>query len=213
MPKVKAFLVITAATTTMAAAIPGRVALGFNLGGGVSANDHERWGASTAGYAYYVEVTYLPVTVFAFPLIQYGYGYGREPMPGWEAGGYAGEGDTLRTESASFFLGSKARASLWRMKLRPYAGLGLLRTDYHRKAAQGDYILQDYASGGWGYAAVTGLEFFPDPARRFSMGAEYRYGVTAQRWLAPPSLYKYSFVRSFTLQEQALALGVKLYIL
>jgi hypothetical protein len=208
------FVIINISAEAGAADIPGRVSFGFNAGGAHSANDHERLGASGTGYCYFGEVAYEPTIWLVAPQVQWGYAYTSSDLPPGEAGGYVGEPDALRGAAMDLLFGARVRVPLWRTKLRPYAGAGAMWTNYHRQATEGDFALDDNASGGWGWAALGGLEFFPGAGRAFSICLEYRYAATDQKWRKPPpSTPKGGGGADFGLTEKLITFGVKLYAL
>ncbi len=194
--------------------VPGRVAFGFNVGGGGSTSDHERWSARGSGYAYFGEVAYEANSWLVAPVLQWGYAYTSGALPAWEAAGYGEGADGLRTEANDIFIGARVRVPLWRMKLRPYAGGGVLWADYHRKVLAGSFVRNDEESAGWGWAALGGIEFFPAPARGFSLCLEYRWANTDQEWRQlPTAASKGPFAPAFHLTEQLITAGVRLYTL
>jgi hypothetical protein len=209
------FLVMTGLAGAAAAAdIPGRVSFGFNAGGAHSANDHERLGANGTGYCYFGEVAYEPTIWLVAPQAQWGYAYTSSDLPPGETGGYVGQPDALRGAAMDLLFGARVRVPLWETKLRPYAGPAVTWTNYHRQVTEGDFALVDDASAGWGWAALGGLEFFPDAASGFSICLEYRYAATNQKWRKPPpSTPKGGGGAEFGLTEKLITFGVKVYAL
>ena len=209
------WLIITGVAAAAAGTdIPGRLVFGFAAGGVHSANDHERWGGSGTGYGYFGEAGYESTSWLVAPLMQWGYGYASGDVPPWETAGYVGYPSEVKSRTNTFILGGRVRVPLWRMKLRPYGGGGLAWTRYNRQVLDGTSVLAENESTGSGYAALGGLEFFPDPARGFSFSLEYRYGATAQKWLKTPGgIGKSDFDAEFGLVEQMITLSVKAYAL
>ena len=208
------FVIINISAAAVAADIPGRVSFGFSAGGAHSANDHERLGAGGTGYAYFGEAAYEPTIWLVAPQVQWGYAYTSSVLPPREAGGYVGEPSALRGAAMDLLFGARVRVPLWETKLRPYAGAGVMWTNYHRQAMEEDFALDDNASAGWGWAALGGLEFFPGATGGFSICLEYRYAATDQKWRKPPPpTPKGGAGADFDLTEQLITLGVKLYAL
>jgi hypothetical protein len=193
--------------------IPGRLSFGFNVGGCHSANNHSRWSASGTGYCYYGEFSYESTTWLVAPLLQWGYTYATGDLPAWESGGYSAQPTDVKGEGDTFIMGARFRVPLWRMKLRPYGGGGAVWTNYNRIVLEDADVLSDNGSYGTGWAALGGLEFFPNPASGFSLSLEYRYAVTKQEWRRPPAAGKESFETEFDLTEKLLTMGVKIYVL
>ncbi len=208
------FVITNVSAGAAAADIPGRVSFGFNAGGAHSANDHERLGTSGTGYCYFGEVAYEPTIWLVAPLVQWGYAYTSSDLPPGEAGGYPGEPSALRGTAMDLLFGARVRVPLWEKKLGPYAGTGVMWTNYHRQVTEDDFALVDDASGGWGWAALGGLEFFPTRARGFSICLEYRYAATNQKWRKPPpSTPTGGDGADFDLTEKLITFGVKVYTL
>jgi len=194
--------------------LPGRISFGFNVGGCHSANDHELWSGSGAGYAYFGEVAYEPASWLVAPELQWGYTYASGDAPAREGEEYPVPPTELKGEGDTFLMGGRARVPLWRMRLRPYAGGGAVWTNYHRIVMDNSDVLSDKGSFGTGWAALAGLEFFPDPATGFSLVVEYRYASTRQEWREPVrSWNKGAFDPKFNLTEKLVTLGVKVYTL
>ncbi len=211
------FLIITGLAGGAASAdvdLPGRISFGFNVGGCHSANDHSRWSASGAGYTYFGEIAYESTSWLVAPLIQWGYTYASGDVPPWESEGYSAHPTEIKGEGDTFIMGGRVRVPLWQMKLRPYGGAGVAWTNYNRIVMDNSGVLSDKGSFGTGWAALGGLEFFPDPASGFSLALEYRYAVTKQEWRSPPATgNKGPFELEFNLTEKLLTMGVKVYVL
>lgn len=201
---------IIAAGAAAAADLPGRVVFGFAAGGVHSANDHARWGGSGLGYGYFGEVGYEAAGWLVAPVAQWGYGYASGDVPLWEMDGYSGHPSEIKHTMSTFVLGSRLRVPLWRMKLRPYGGAGVAWTRYNRQVLDGFSVLIENESTGSGYVGLAGVEFFPDPARGFSLALDYRYAATTQNWLRAPA-GKSSEAAEFGLAEQTITLSVKAY--
>jgi hypothetical protein len=204
------FIIAASAAAAAGAGIPGRVAFGFAAGGVHSANDHERWGGSGVGYGYFGEAGYEATSWLVAPVVQWGYGYASGDVPLWEMEGYRGRPSEVEHKMNTLMLGGRVRVPLWRMKLRPYGGAGVVWTRYNRQVLEEFSVLLENESTGSGYAALAGLEFFPDPARGFSLALEYRYGATTQQWLRAPG-GKSAEEAEFDLGEQLITLSVKAY--
>jgi opacity protein-like surface antigen len=194
---------IIAASAAAAADLPGRVVFGFAAGGVHDANDHERWGGGGVGY----EATRWLVA----PVAQWGYGYASGDVPAWEMEGYHGRHPSeVKHTTNTFVLAGRVRVPLWRMKLRPYGGAGVAWTRYNRQVLDGYSVLLENESTGSGYVALAGVDFFPDPARGFSLALDYRYGATTQQWLRAPG-GKSAAEDEFGLAEQLITISVKAY--
>ena len=204
------FMVAASAAAAAGDGIPGRVVFGFAAGGVHVANDHERWGGSGVGYGYFGEAGYEGAAWLVAPVVQWGYGYAAGDVAPWEMEGYRGNPSEVKHKMNTFMLGGRVRVPLWRMKLRPYAGAGIVWTRYNRQVLEGFSVLLETESTGSGYAALAGAEFFPDPARGFSVALEYRYGASAQQWLRSPG-GKGAEEAEFDLAEQLITLSVKAY--
>ncbi len=191
---------------------PGRLILGFNAGAAASANDHARWGARGTGYGYLGEAGLQFTSWLAVPVFTVGYTYTNGNLPSWESAGYARYPTGLRTGANDYFVGGRVRVALWRMKLRPFAGAGAFWTEYHRHVNAKEYVLEDRAASGRGYAMTGGAEFFPNPASGFSLAVEYRYAAAAPEWRQPPAKNA-NFEPTFNFTEQLITVGVKLYTL
>jgi opacity protein-like surface antigen len=207
------FVMAGLGSAAAAADLPGSISFGFNVGGCHSANDHERWSASGTGYGYFGEIAYEPTAWLVAPLMQWGYTYASGDVPAWEKEGYPGAAPTeTKGEGDTFIIGGRLRVPLWRMKLRPYAGGGVAWTNYNRIVRENSDVLSDKSSFGTGWAALGGLEFFPDPASGFSVALEYRYAATKQEWRQLPEV-KVPFASEFNLSEKLITLGIKIYVL
>jgi opacity protein-like surface antigen len=193
--------------------VPGRVVLAFAAGGAHASNDDERWGGAGTGYGYFGELGYEATSWLVAPVAQWGNAFTSGRVPPWEEGGYAGNPSGVKHKLSTFALGGRVRLPLWRMKLRPYGGGGVAWTRYNRQVLDGVMVLLESESTGSGYAGLAGLEFFPDPARGFSLALEYRYAVTAQEWLRAPTGGKGSAGAEFNLAEQLITVSVKAYTL
>jgi len=207
-------ILLMAASAVVAAAgtnIPGRIALGFAAGGVHGASDHARWGGSGTGYCYFGEAGYESTSWLVAPLIQWGYGYASGDVFPWEVEGYVAPPSEVKHKTNTFMLGGRVRVPIWRMKLRPYGGGGVVWTRYNRQVLEGLSVLAENESTGSGYAGLAGVEFFPDPARGFSLALDYRYGATAQKWLRAPGSGKNAADAEFNLTEQLITLNVKAY--
>lgn len=212
MRRLTAVLIIaTSAGAAAGADIPGRIVFGFAAGGVHSANDHERWGGSGTGYGYFGEAGYEATSWLVAPVVQWGYGYASGDVAPWEMEGYAGRPSEVKHKMNTLMLGGRVRVPLWRMKLRPYGGAGVAWTRYDRQVLEGFSVLIQNESTGSGYVALAGAEFFPDPARGFSLSLEYRYAATAQEWLRAPG-GKSSAEAEFDLAEQLITMSVKAYV-
>jgi hypothetical protein len=208
------FVISAGAGAAAASDIPGRLAFGFAVGGAHASNDDERWGGSGTGYGYFGEAGYESTSWLVAPMVQWGYAYARGDVPPWETSGYAEYPTDVKNTTNTFLLGGRARLPLWRMKLRPYGGGGLTWTRYNRQVLAETSVLAENESTGSGYAALGGLEFFPDPARGFSFALEYRSAATSQRWLKTPAGGAKGLADAeFNLAEQLITLSVKLYTL
>lgn len=190
--------------------LPGRISFGFGAGGCHTANNHERWSASGVGYGYFGEIAYESASWLVAPFMEWGYTYATGDVPPWEKEGYGGDATDVRSEGDTLMLGARARVPLWRMKLRPYAGGGVVWTNYDRVVLEEAATLSDKSSFGTGWAAVGGLEFFPDPASGLSLALDYRYAVTKQEWRQPPEA-KGPFAPEFDLAEKLITVGLKIY--
>jgi len=212
MRRLTAVLIIAASASAAEAGtdIPGRVVFAFAAGGVHSANDHERWGGSGTGYGYFGEAGYEATSWLVAPVVQWGYGYASGDVPLWEMDGYRGHPSEIKHTMNTFVLGGRVRVPLWRMKLRPYGGAGAVWTRYNRQVLDGFSVLIENESTGSGYAGLAGLEFFPDPARGFSLALEYRYAATTQRWLRAPG-GKSAAEAEFDLAEQLITMSVQAY--
>jgi hypothetical protein len=209
-----AFIVMTTSGGGAAFAdadLPGRISFGFSAGGCHSANNHERLSASGVGYGYFGEVAYESTSWLVAPLMQWGYTYATGDVPAWEKEGYPGNPTDVRGEGDTFIIGGRVRVPLWQMKLRPYAGGGLVWTNYNRVVFEDAATLSNKSSFGTGWGAVGGLEFFPDPASGFSLALDYRYAATKQEWRQPPQA-KGAFEPKFDLAEKLFSLGLKVYV-
>jgi hypothetical protein len=207
-------IVVATAGAAGAADLPGRLLLGFDVGAVRNASDHERWGGSGVGYTYFGEVGYESTAWLVAPLAQWGYAYGRGDVPAWESGGYVSPPSELQHKTSTFFMGGVVRLPLWRMKLRPYGGVGLAWTAYERQVLADVTVLAESESSGSGWAALAGVEFFPDPSRGFSVTLGYRYGATTQKWRQPPAgAGKGAFDTEFGLTESLFTAGVRMYTL
>lgn len=207
-------IIMAAATAAGAADVPGRLLFGFDGGAVRSASDHERWGGSGVGYAYFGEVGYESTAWLVAPLLQWGYAYGKGDVPAWEMGGYVSPPSELQHKTNTFFMGGVVRLPLWRMRLRPYGGGGLAWTGYERQVLTDVTVLAENESSGYGWAALGGVEFFPDPSRGFSVVLGYRHGATGQEWRkVPAGAEKGGFDTAFDLTERLITVGVRMYTL
>ena len=205
-----ALIIAACAGAAAGAGIPGRVSFGFAAGSAHSSNDHERWDGSGIGYAYFGEVGYESTRWLVAPIVQWGYGYASGDVAPWDVEGYRGNPSEVEHKMNTFMLGGRVRVPLWRMKLRPYGGAGIVWTRYNRQVLDGFSVLLENESTGSGYAALAGAEFFPDPARGFSLALEYRYGASTQQWLRAPG-GKSAKEAEFNLGEQLITMSVKAY--
>lgn len=209
-----AITVVAAAATAGAADLPGRLLFGFDVGAVRNASDHERWGGSGVGYAYFGEVGYEATPWLVAPVMQWGYAYAKGDVPAWESGGYVSPPSELQHKTNTFFMGGIARLPLWHMRLRPYGGAGLAWTGYERQVLEEVTVLAENESAGYGWAALGGVEFFPDPSRGFSLVIGYRYGATTQEWRkVPAGAEKGNFDTEFGLKEGLITAGVRMYTL